>query len=187
MTHVSEMSDLQCLTLNWRTRVSPGSRDTETWGNCHCSVPVTSRDYNSRTVRLPQCARSTRFAFPQIARPSRAIHAESFNGSRETSIAVHLSSAEPSSSFLRKCPAFIERQRCAGLVRLQGSNEPALLPRSGTFRNAVWVGPSLGEWGSVAQGNLAPKPLLLCPRRMVRHSPGRARRRRFPNYKNKVI
>ena len=28
--------------------------------------------------------------------------------------------------------------------------------------------------------------VLLCPRRTVRHSPGRARRRRFPNCKNKV-
>ena len=71
MTHVSEMSDLQCLTLNWRTRVSPGSRDIETWGNCHCSMPATSHDCNSHTVRLPQARSfsSVRFSpnWPAVA------------------------------------------------------------------------------------------------------------------------
>ena len=64
MTHVSEMSDLRCLTLNWCTRVSSGSCDTETWGNYHCSVPATSCDYNSRTVRLPQALSFNSVCFP---------------------------------------------------------------------------------------------------------------------------
>ena len=104
MTHVSEMSDLQCLTLNWRTRVSPGSRDNETWGNCHCSAPATSRDCNSRTVRLPQARSFNSVRFPPNCPAVVLSPRKSFNSSRETSIAVHLSSAEPSSSFLRKCP-----------------------------------------------------------------------------------
>ena len=137
--------------------------DTETWGNCHCSAPVTSCDCNSHTVRLPQAFSfdSVRFS-PKL--PSRHVlpTQKTLHDSHKTSIAVHLSSAEPLSSFLRKCLAFIEFQHRAGLVRLQGSHEPAVLPRSGTFRSAAWIGHSLSKWGSVAQGNRL-RNQMLCP------------------------
>ena len=134
-----------------------------------------SWECSGRPVRLARALATISLAAPQSRQPPRAVCAETFCDSCEPSIAVPPSLAEPSSSFLLNCPLFIEFQHRAGLSRLQGSHEPALLTRFGTLRRAVWKGPSRRDKGSVAQGNRL-RNQMLCPRRAVRHSPGWARR-----------
>ena len=125
-------------------------------------VPSVSCECSYRPVRLPQVFSSITLASPPTSQPSHAVCTEMLHNPRELSITVHLSLAEPSSSFSRNVPSLLSSSTiCVWSICRVTMDPYYFFDRAYYACRLVLTFPRGG--GKCRAGQPAPKPNLVPP------------------------